>query len=246
MKTNQLLLPGLLAICISTGSASAAVVVNSHFATGTNASNATVLTFDSTTLGGFTTTSADKLLVAFAGRRDNNDFTITYDGIGLTAIQSVAGTQNNGAASIFYLDNPSTDSSASLVITANSSDFIQYRLDAIKISGLAAGGASVSVTDSDSSTVVSQSLLGTAGGFMLGSIGSNGNPSISASPTPTYLSDDTRSQNAYWLDTDLATTYSYDTTNTNAVGVLASFAIPEPSTALLGGLGFLALLRRRR
>ena len=59
---KKLLLPTFLTACLSAASASAAVTYNSLFQANANAANATTLTFDSTDLAAFTTTTEDKLV----------------------------------------------------------------------------------------------------------------------------------------------------------------------------------------
>ena len=171
---------------------------------------------------------------------------MTYGGDSLIpALQVGAPDNNDGNASIFYLDNASTATNAELVITAGTSDFIQYDFDMFSISGLAAGGPFATDTDADGGDT-SLSLTGSDGGFMLGSIGTNGGPTLTATPTGTTTGGD-RAENYHWVNTSSATTYTYSATGTDTVGVMASFAVPEPSTfSLLGLAGLLLFLRRRR
>lgn len=99
------------------------------------------------------------------------------------------------------------------------------------------GSGSWSIDPSDKLTLISYTGSWNGGLFRLGSGG------------PTILDDTMINFNGTdWLfdynDDTAGTNYSGDTTG--AVSFVTMTAVPEPSISLLGGLGVLLLLRRRR
>lgn len=229
-------------------SADAAVVVDSFVDIGANASNVTPYTVTGSNLGSFTVGTSDKLIVALAGRQVS-DTSVTYGGALLEVGAAEFSLGNNdGSGFVFYLDDPISD--GDLVITGahNSMHISLYA-----VSGLADGGpVQVASDTSDSGDVpagVDISLTtGSAGGFVVASVGASG---TSATPTVTGGTVSTnfgRGGNAAWIDGG-STTYNFTTPVDRNAGVMVEFAaVPEPGSGSLAllGLGGLLITRRRR
>ena len=218
--------------------------------------------------GGLTLSGASKLVVSIGnegfsnGANNATTTSVTYGGVSLSqAVQAGSGR----AASIWYLDlTGQTFTGSDFVVTYNNSGsgadgmgFGAYVLSGTKtgFSAFASGVGGAGITDS---TIELTTL--TAGEFVVGAMARNNFDSDGAGGDGVRFSDPL--QELYYADLAGASAASgsftagaagaydliiNDTTNSTAVFVGASFeAIPEPSSALLGGLGLLALFRRRR
>ncbi|MFU8893271.1 MAG: PEP-CTERM sorting domain-containing protein [Luteolibacter sp.] len=209
-------------------------------------------TFTSAQLNSFTAAGSGKLVFGFTGRQDDGSAqggpvptSVTYAG----ATLNLAGSSNanRGSIGIWYLDNVASD--GDLVInfgTAGTTTHMGFSIFALD--GLADGGPSTGAVTR--SNLIPTIELGAGGGFVLNvSAGNNQTPSTTAS----YETDfQARIGPNGLLSQHLVTQVGGDFTpdlngNNNANSATFGFAaVPEPTTALLGGLGMLCLLRRRR
>lgn len=204
-----------------------------------NGGNAVVLFFGAETSGGLTSTQ----------------LSATYGGQAMTVVQT-AGTSNQ-QSSIAYIINPSVSTGNIVASWVNSSESI---IEAIALSNVGSVVASIS---RDSTTASSLSLNYTTaldGGFVVGSGNNNSfNGGAAAAPSNTGSNLDSLLFEGN-VSANFATVFAYGDafnagTYTDTIGssptalsaaLVAFEAVPEPSAALLGGLGFLLLLRRRR
>ena len=243
-------------------SAYAAITVQDSYTAG-NTVAGTVAGVDSTTAT-FTISSptldltagtADKLVIGFSQRR-NSDFSVTYGGVSMTqAAYLVSGGTNDGAAGIFYLDNPTLGGDL-VITTTNASggayiDFNARSLFAFVLSGTAAGGQADFDTSTETSSAFNSVSLttGSTGGFVIGAAGFNGNGSTTASLITSGSIADTvsaQSRAAAWNDT-VSGTYEMSQSTNGSTFAIASFApVPEPSSVALIGLAGVAFAGRRR
>jgi PEP-CTERM motif len=177
-------------------------------------------------------------------------FAISYGGSALT--QAVTSGQNG--ASIWYLANPSATGSISIdaftITTLNGFG--------IGIASLFGNGQEIGLTATGRSTnSTTVGITTVADSFvMVGADANNGinttTPSMNAPLTQIYARGDVgSSKSAAGYENAVAAgaqTYGFTPGSAEERGLAAAAftVIPEPSTALLGGLGLLALLRRRR
>lgn len=242
----------LAATCIASN---AAITISPTFGTWDNSST-------TNTSGVWDASSYDKLVVIATSENGNGGTngvisTMTYDGQAMTQVVFRAGSTGNITYnSIWYLDNPAAFHTTGTIATTGNN---RLALTAFGLDGTATGaGSTVSVFG-----VYSTNLSTTApASFVIASLGmgGSGNNAVLAGVTAdsplTFINS--REFGTNWgghavgyaeVATAGAGTYGFtDTTPTNDVSMIAvEFrAIPEPSAALLGALGFLALLRRRR
>lgn len=254
------LIGATLAVC-SYSSNAAITVVDSYQHTSNSAISGTTdasglfRTITNASVGNLVASGSAKLVVG-VNSRSNIPFTVTYGGVAMTPAVSQASSLNSGFAAVFYLDNPMTDGDF-VFTSAVVNNFDRANLHAWALSGTAVGGPVGTVVDTSSTgNPIDMSITtGASGGFVIGSIGANG-----GTPTTTFTPDSgsdflyafaNTNSNGYaaWLG-DTSGTYSMLRTNTSTAGgagVMATFApIPEPSAALLGGIGMLLMMRRRR
>lgn len=242
------LLPAVSLAALYLSSAQAAIVVTSSDSIATG-----ITTIASTSLPNFDPVGADKLIVSIVYEQNNSGGTITYNGDSLTQI-----AQNNnswGNAQLWYLDASSATGGAfslgNLVLTGMDDNF--NTLSIMSVTGTADGF----VAKEDLSQQSIAFTPGATDALVVSSFynnGTTGAPSVSApSGSTSLMSGATGSGGgylygaAYWENQPATeTTYTWSV-NTRPSMAIASFAaIPEPSITLIGGLGVLILLRRRR
>lgn len=243
-------------------SASAAVTIQSSFNNGVDflvpaddlvevGGNFTY-TVSATTLGGFDATAGDKFVLGWTSRgytdgvrntQGSAVISITYGGVELTQAEQLSA--NRGTTGAWFADG--LTSNGDLVINFGEfSDVGEIGLSLFAINGLEAGGPASSGTGGTAPTVT----LGSGGGFILHSAARN-NQNLTVNEGFTedyrYSAGSSRMLSQHLITTDAG---SFTPNGNNTAGAshttVAFAAIPEPSTALLGGLGLLALLRRRR
>jgi hypothetical protein len=263
------------ACALAAGAANAAITVggidfwNEGNDTGIGAANNVVS--DS-----FDASSFDKLVVVITGEHgfpgvlSSNVNSVTYDGVGLTQILFRAPIDNAapnqtplGALidqtfqAVYYLDNPST--STGLIQATWNDNNVRGNITVFGLNGTAAGYGNTVIGGQE---VRSVNLTTGADSIVIASLGMGGNGNTADTQNvntvnPTVFIEATAQRESTWdghvtayqINTD-AGTNSYAFTGGSVIGshiVAVEFlAVPEPSAALLGGLGLLALLRRRR
>ena len=260
---NNSLYAAIAVSFVTMGSASAAITISGTFQSwdlnnSTNTSNFAI------TGSGFDASGFDKLVVVATSENGNGGTggsvdTMTYDGVSMTRIVFSAGvTGNITYNSIWYLDNPTT--TAGVIATTGNN---RIAATAFGLNGTAAGaGATASTTNSPTGQYSVGLTTTAANSFVVASLGMGGSGNnadvgnVTANSPLTRLNG--REFGSNWgghvvgtaaVSAAGAGTYGFtDSSPTNDVSTIAvEFkAIPEPSVALLGGLGVLALLRRRR
>lgn len=246
------LLSAALGLALLSSTAHAAIVVvdsASAMKTPFYGTNSTA-TFTSTDLGGFDPSGTAKLVVTIGLQHTatvNQTTSVTYGGVAMTQAV-IAGSGGGGwEAAIFYLDNPT--SLGDLVLSFDSSRGASVTV--YSLNGTAAGHGSSNGSTSSASTTLTTTA---ANSFVLAAATVSGT-TIPVAQSP--LTGGEAITNPYngSAQTSISTGYqtvasagsitpTFDIGNTT---VAAEFTvIPEPSTALLGSLGMLALLRRRR
>lgn len=205
-------------------------------------------TLDSAALGDFDASGSDKLVLTYGGENLTSGFDeVSYGGVALTRI--VFAEPGGQDVSIWYLDNPG---SGNLVVDLTAGNGIG--LSVMALSGTADGFGATAVNGAGSST----SITTTSDGSFVVTAGERNNNTSLVVSAPNFVqvySGDagSSSHGSAYLDeiANGGTLNSGTLLNpsfTSAEGVLAVefTAIPEPSVALLGGIGALMLLRRRR
>lgn len=174
---------------------------------------------------------------------------------------------DNGAVAIFYLDNPfqgAANFTAGFAATAGGAN--GGHVSILGLTGTADGIGVVNGTSYTGGTAPWSTTLTTTGSNSLviaGFQNSGANNAGTTLATPTAGSGFTLSNNGNWTSNWASAASAYQLVDTSGTTVTPAFegggsgtyrdvvaveflAIPEPSSALLGGLGVLALLRRRR
>jgi hypothetical protein len=202
------------------------------------------------------------------------NLTMSYNGVAMTLgrfqqfLAPPALTNDNGAVAIFYLDNPFqgaatfTAGFASTGGGANGGHVTIFGL-AGTLDGIGAV-AGTSTNDRALSPNASTSITTTgAGSLVIAGIQNSGANNVSGA-IPNVAGGLTLGHNSAWGSNWGHAASGYQTVAGSGTTITAEFStgtgpyvdvvavefladlIPEPSVALLGGLGFLALLRRRR
>jgi hypothetical protein len=204
------------------------------------------ITVTAAELGDFDADGSSKLVVTVSGERGGSGSYevagITYGGQAMTLIQQ---NQTDNAArqmSIWYLDNVSVTGDFVVSFDGNGSGI---GLGVVALTGTASGYASsnfsLGTSTSITTTVPSQ--------FVMAAGMNNGSTAPTAvSPLTQLFSGDTGSSVGAAGYQFAASAGTVTPTFTGANGVIAAsfLPVPEPRAALLGSLGILALLRRRR
>ncbi len=202
-------------------------------------------TFTGWSLGG------GNALVVYLSGENTLGVTAKYGTEDLTIVQST-GAGNDHVATIGYIINPSV-STANLDVTWAAQGNSENMITALSLGGVGSVAAS-NTTNGNLSFNYTTTL---DGGFVVGNATNNSfnfssPPTVSSSNLDTNvfysnISGNSSSQQIYGV-IDTAGTYT-DTYSNSVVSSGVAFeaaAIPEPSSALLGGLGALLLLCRRR
>jgi MYXO-CTERM domain-containing protein len=248
MKTHQKPFLVIAALSLMAGSAWSAITVTSSDTIATSST-----TISSGSLVNFDPVGADKLILTIVYEENNSGGTVTYNGDALTQI-----AQNNnqwGNAQIWYIDASSATGSAfsagNLALTGMDSNF--NVLSIMSVTGTADGF--VAKEDLNARSIAFTS--GAENALVVSSIynnGATGGLTVSAPSGSTALMSGATGSGggfqygaAYWLNQPATqTTYTFTGGTRDSMAIASFAAIPEPSAALLGGLGLLALLRRRR
>ena len=207
--------------------------------------------FSGTLASGWSLNGGNTIAVYFGGEGIvDGSFSATFGGQALNVV-SLGGVGNEHISAVGYLINP-TVSTGDVAITSNRGTAAGNRQSfAFGILSLSNVG-SVAGSDTRSGNGDLSYTIGSDGGFVMGGAVNNNfsgpAPTISGNPNTDLLAEDPDGnfsvRFAYGTATSGAFTDSYS--GSLAASTLAFTAIPEPSIALLGSLGLLALLRRRR
>jgi len=207
--------------------------------------------------GTFTSTNAaftnwslsggNTVVVYFSGE-NTLGVTAKYGTEDLTIVEST-GANNDHVAAIGYIINP-TASTADLDVTWAAQGNSENMITALSLGGVGSVVAS-NTTNGNLSFNYTTTL---DGGFVVGNATNNNfngpSPTVTSSNLDTDAFNGTISGNSSSIQTygviDTAGTYTDTYANSLVSSGVAFNPIPEPSAALLGALGFLALLRRRR
>ena len=249
MKMTRLPIICSLALALATPSFAAVTLIDTGFAfTGDDQSS---YTFSSGDLGNLDFTGASKLVFTVGNRRlddvdGTNDITsITYGGQTL----NLAATDGTAAirSSIYYLDLDGVSFTGSDLTVSFGDVQTGIGVSALVLGNTVAGFGDTAVSSSSDISLTSD----TDGSFAAFSFARNNNPGgDEIGVTRIYSANPGVGLRSYY-STDPLDEGSHDFTMTqmNGTGRLvgAVFApVPEPTTALLGSLGMLFLLRRRR
>ncbi|MCH7228908.1 hypothetical protein [Haloferula sp. A504] len=249
MMPNSILPTAIAAISLASISvASAAISILGGSGSGTfDASSGSSL--PATMLSSFDASSASKVVVTISGEDGFGDSLptgVSFNGDSFTL--AVTDTNAIQQTWIYYLDASDaggTFGTGNLVIDGSGSD--DFAASWLFLSGTADG---VGATNSAQSQTVS--LTTTANdSFVVASHANNGSSGTAQSPLTVLLDGPAGSAGGGSGYATIATagagTYEFTGGSSRPVTVAAEFTvIPEPSIALLGGLGVLGLLRRRR
>ncbi|MFU8848548.1 MAG: PEP-CTERM sorting domain-containing protein [Opitutales bacterium] len=202
------------------------------------------------TTAGFSASGNDKLVLSISTKWASNPggavTALSYDGNALT--QAVAQTGQRTRGEIWYLDNVGSDGDISFTFDAVTEGF------AIRLFALDGAAAGVTSTGNKAQTSdgVLPTLSASSSAFVLWEASIHrGTTNIDNDYNDSSFTWGGRGgSSAFWDIEAAGGTFDANVINTRTDGsfVGASFAaVPEPSAALLiGGLGLLMLLRRRR
>lgn len=263
MKTKSYLtILGAIVAC-SLSSATAAITLNSSKTfttspTNSTANGGTTLTINAADLAGFNPGSSDKLVLTVSSEGNGGSksiSTVTFNGQTMTQAAFGADSTSQQITAIYFLD--ASVALGDLVVTF-SSTMNGMGGSLLALSGtksgigsfVGAGGAGLSA---NLTTTAANSFV-----VATNTNNNNANTTISTPGTTTAQSPLTPLFNGFTgsnaggsgyatVATAGAGTYSFTGATSRPATAVAAFApIPEPSAALLGGLGMLCLLRRRR
>jgi hypothetical protein len=171
-------------------------------------------------------------------------FSVSYNGVGMSL---ATGTTSGSGVSIFYLNSTATTGNIDLNFSAGANG-IGIGIAAIKSDN----GDPIGLFDADYAGGTTISLDTANDSFTMWAVGTNLGAFDDLPPVQIVRNNDIGS-NGYAAAYEsvavgsVGDTYLY-TNVVNPQGIAAAnfVVVPEPSAALLGGLGLLALLRRRR
>jgi hypothetical protein len=241
-----------LSLALSMGLANAAIVLQDDAVAVLNNTSGTDTLTDAA-IGGLDVSSGDKLVVTigFEGDDSGPNSTVTYNGQNMTlAVENTPAT-TSGWVGIYYLDNVSSFGAGTLDFTNGG---YSAGVSFMVLSGTAAGVGNVNSADA-----TTLNLNVSANSFMVAAFGDTADADVTVnSPLQTLLDVDTDPGfndgsasygTGYQSISSAGTaTPSFTSTTDRPNMVAAEFtAVPEPSTILLlGALGSLVFLRRRR
>jgi len=205
-------------------------------------------------IGGLDVTSGDKLVVTIGLEGDDSgpDSTVTYNGQNMTLAVENTPTSWAGWVGMYYLDDISTVGAGTLDFTNGG---YSAGVSFMVLSGTAAGVGNVNSADA-----TTLNLNVSANSFMVAAFGDTADADVTVdSPLQTLLDIDTENVDINDGSASYGTGYqsissagtatpSFTSSTSRPNMVAAEFtAVPEPSTILLlGALGSLVFLRRRR
>lgn len=230
---------------LSLGTASVANAAISLVNSGTSTGGSLPLTL----LSGYDASTSSKIVVTISGEDGFGDSLPTGVSFGSDAFTLAITAENSiQQAWIYYLDASTaggTFGTEDLVIDGSGTD--DFLASYMFLSGTADG---VGATNSASSQTIS--LTTTANdSFVVAAHANNGNSATAQSPLTVLADGDAGSAGGGSGYATVATagtgSYSFTGGSSRPVTVAAEFTVvPEPSAALLGAIGSLLLLRRRR
>jgi hypothetical protein len=203
-------------------------------------------------IGGLDVSSGDKLVVTIGLEGDDSgpNSTVTYNGQNMTlAVENTPAT-TSGWVGIYYLDNVSSFGAGTLDFTNGG---FSAGVSFMVLSGTAAGVGNVNSADA-----TTLNLNVSANSFMVAAFGDTADADVTVnSPLQTLLDVDADGFNdnsasygtGYQSISSTGTATPSFTSSTSRPNMVAAefTAVPEPSTILLlGALGSLVFLRRRR
>ena len=249
MKSKHTLLPltSLLAAGFAISSANAAITLDASAFSGSTRTGSGV----TVTLTGFNATTSDKLVVVAGAASSSGLFTtgitgITYNGVAMTMATRGNTTASGGRATgIYFIDNASMSGTGDIVVTFSQTTFTTngFQIGAFALSGTATGFDAGSSSNGTGGNGVSATINVAQAGSFVAAVNSYGSFNPSAGMTELGGADPlTRASQLNVAAGSFTATF----TGGNVTSVASFAPIPEPSAALLGGLGMLALLRRRR
>lgn len=251
MKTNKssiLPLAVALAMVGSAASSSAAIVIDTANAvTFSTLSGAGTYTYTNAQLGNFDATVYDKLVFVASAEAMNDVTTVTYGGATLT--EAITGIDTGRVAAIWFLDNP----------TVNGSLFIDGQSNGngvggtlFGLTGTQAGYGNVnSVGSGTTNATNSATLTASLGSIVIGvATGNTSTLGVGSPQTTITLALNSGSSNHsagyQFVDPAGSVTATFTTSRVVAAAEFLAAPIPEPSSAVLLGLGGVALLIHRR
>jgi len=203
---------------------------------------------------GFSAAGNGKLVFAYSSKDEQGGdiggalFTsVSFNGASLTEAISTENF-NRGTAGVWYLDNVASNGIIRILLADQNNSEFGFGLYALD--GLKAGFQDTASGNLDAEATVT---VGTSSGFVVQEAVRN-NQNLTPDGTDDWLTlNDTNVQSYTVLQQYQVTTAAGDyfapTNNTATklvIGAAFEEAIPEPSVALLGALGSVLLLRRRR
>ena len=253
-KYKSTLLTASVAALLMSASASSAAITILPGGSGSLNDAGTTDAYPSTIVSSFDASSASKIAVTISTETGFGDTLQTGVSFGANsdaftlATSGFNGIQN---AFIYYLDaSDATGGSfgtGDIVINGASGDSNDFAVSWLFLSGTADGiGASNSALNQTVSLTTTA-----ADSFVVAAHANNGNSGLAQSPLTALLNGDAGSAgggSGYATIASPSTAdYSFTGSTSRPVTLAVEFtAIPEPSAALLGAIGFLVLLRRRR
>lgn len=247
MKPSKTLLPFLTATAIAVATSSAAITVTAFSsAAGPRINSANI----NDTIATDWDLGTSNTIAVYLGTENSTGgtFTATFAGQAMTVIQVVGGA-NNHISGIAYLINPTvTIGDVVIQATHNGSGRHSYAWGVVSLRGV----DSVAGTDARTTNGNLSYTIGLNGGFALGAATNNN----FNGPAPTITGNPSTDLFNSAFDGNASARFAYGTapvgsssdaySGLNSAVTVAFNAVPEPTTALLGGLGMLFLLRRRR
>ena len=250
---STLLTASVAALLMSASASSAAITILPGGSGSLNDAGTTDL-YPSTIVSSFDASSASKIAVTISSEVGFGDTAQTGVSFGTNSDAfDLAISANDGItfAYIYYLDASSATGGSfgtgDIVINGASGDSNDFAVSWLFLSGTADGiGASNSALNQTVSLTTTA-----ADSFVVAAHTNNGSSGAAQSPLTALLNGDAGSAgggSGYATIASPSTAdYSFTGSTSRPVTLAVEFtAIPEPSAALLGAIGFLVLLRRRR
>lgn len=199
----------------------------------------------------------------FGGDLSGNTTNITYNGQALTKaieVNPVAFSNvdplghGQTASDVWYLDSPGSFTGTNeIIVSFNGNNWVATAIGLTgTLPGVSATASATKTSTVNFTTVAADSLV--IATYGMGGNGNTSSSTVAANSPLTILTGQVIGNN--WAGHNIGTAtvaiagtaaYSFNNTNLDTTMTAVAFApVPEPSSALLGGLGLLALLRRRR